>query len=68
MVEGADGTKQFGIGLQRFEGINLVIDLLQFGSIAMGFTLLFLVGGRLLLLGPAVVGRTRAPADAGEAR
>jgi len=41
--------------------------LLQFGSIAMGFTLLFLVGGRLLLLGPAVVRRTRAPADAGEA-
>jgi len=38
--------------------------LLEFGAIAMGFTLLFLVGGRLLLLGAALLRRPREPADA----
>ena len=36
--------------------------LLTFGAVAMAFTLLFLVGGRLLLLGAAVVRRNRAEA------
>ena len=38
--------------------------LLEFGVIAMGFTLLFLVGGRLFLLGAALLRQPRAPADA----
>jgi hypothetical protein len=38
--------------------------LLEFGAIAMGFTLLFLVGGRLILLGAALLRRPRAPTDA----
>jgi hypothetical protein len=41
--------------------------LLEFGGIAMAFTLLFLVGGRLLLLAAAVARGRRAPGEASEA-
>jgi hypothetical protein len=40
--------------------------LLEFGAIAMGFTLLFLVAGRLTLLGASLVRRSGSPAVPGE--
>ncbi len=39
-------------------------ELLEFGAIAMGFTLLFLIGGRVLLLGVALLRRPRPSPDA----